>query len=57
VRQDSTCVAFDLMSVNLADLPLLPSLLPALRLLFEKDVEEGDEPAPDGAGLNAARMI
>ncbi len=50
-------MAFDLMSVNLADLPLLPSLLPALRLLFEKDVEEGDEPAPDGAGLNAARMI
>ena len=54
LRQDSTCVAFDLMSINLADLPLLPSLLPALRLLFEKEVDEGEEPAPNVAGLIAA---
>ena len=41
--QDSTCIAFDLMSVNIADLPVLPSLLPALRLLFEKESEEHEE--------------
>lgn len=29
-----TCIAFDLMSVNLADLPVLPKLLPYLKLLF-----------------------
>lgn len=28
----STCVAFDLMAVNLADLPALPRLLPALQV-------------------------
>ena len=31
------------MSVNLADLPVLPSLLPALRLLFEKEGDEDQE--------------
>lgn len=28
----STCIAFDLMSVNLADLPALPRLVPALKV-------------------------
>ena len=29
---DSNCIAFDLMSVNLADLPALPRLVPALKV-------------------------
>ncbi|CAM6105646.1 unnamed protein product [Calypogeia fissa] len=44
---DRTCIAFDMMSANLADLPLLPKLLPALKLLFKNDMlivdEGGDE--------------
>ncbi|KAI3896007.1 hypothetical protein MKW92_017970 [Papaver armeniacum] len=37
-----TCIAFDLMSVNIADLPVLPKILPQLKLLFknEADFEE-----------------
>ena len=38
-----TCIAFDMMSVNLADLPLLPSLLPALKLLFKDDLASMEE--------------
>jgi ribonuclease Z len=37
--QDSTCIAFDLMSVNLADVPRLPSYIPVLQHLF-KDVAD-----------------
>ncbi|KAI4331432.1 hypothetical protein MLD38_029622 [Melastoma candidum] len=33
-----TCIAFDLMSVNLADLHLLPKVLPYLKLLFRNDM-------------------
>lgn len=43
-----TCIAFDMMSVNLADLPLLPSLLPALKLLFKDDLASMEEDK-DGA--------
>eukprot|EP00887_Chlorella_sp_A99_P006161 scaffold3.g6161.t1 len=41
--QDAVGIAFDLMTVNLADLPHLPRLVPALKLLF---AEEDDEPEP-----------
>ncbi|KAM3288647.1 hypothetical protein P3S67_022077 [Capsicum chacoense] len=34
VSMQTTCIAFDLISVNLADLPLLPMFLPYLKLLF-----------------------
>ncbi|XP_059288306.1 tRNAse Z TRZ4, mitochondrial-like, partial [Lycium ferocissimum] len=34
VSMQRTCIAFDLMSVNLADLPVLPKVLPYLKLLF-----------------------
>ncbi|XP_047270115.1 tRNAse Z TRZ4, mitochondrial isoform X1 [Capsicum annuum] len=34
VSMQTTCIAFDLMSVNLADLPVLPKVLPYLKLLF-----------------------
>ncbi|KAH0707918.1 hypothetical protein KY290_010340 [Solanum tuberosum] len=38
------CIAFDLMSVNLADLPMLPSVVPYLKLLFpdEMSINEAD---------------
>lgn len=38
------CIAFDLMSVNLADLPILPSVVPYLKLLFpdEMSINEAD---------------
>ncbi|XP_027125007.2 tRNase Z TRZ3, mitochondrial [Coffea arabica] len=41
----NTCIAFDMMSVNLADLPLLPRILPYIKLLFrdEMAVDESDD--------------
>ncbi|EIE21088.1 Metallo-hydrolase/oxidoreductase, partial [Coccomyxa subellipsoidea C-169] len=36
----STCIAFDLMSVNLQDLPTLPAVVPALQLLFQDSEKE-----------------
>lgn len=40
-----TCIAFDLMTVNIADLPVLPRVLPYLKLLFrnEMSVDELDD--------------
>jgi len=37
-HMDKTCIAFDLMSINIADLPVLPKILPYLKLLFRNDV-------------------
>ncbi|KAM7475988.1 hypothetical protein LguiB_023231 [Lonicera macranthoides] len=41
----NTCIAFDLMSVNLADLHVLPKVLPYLKLLFKNEmiVDEPDD--------------
>lgn len=41
----NTCIAFDMMSVNLADLPLLPRVLPYIKLLFRDEmvVDESDD--------------
>jgi hypothetical protein len=36
-----------MMSVNLADLPLLPSLLPALKALFKEELLDVEEAAAD----------
>eukprot|EP00898_Chlorokybus_atmophyticus_P008267 jgi/Chlat1/8441/Chrsp80S07923 len=44
-----TCIAFDLMSVNLADLWLLPKLLPPLKLLFKDELMEAEEQQAVGA--------
>lgn len=40
-----TCIAFDLMSVNLADIHVLPKVLPYLKLLFKDQmiIDEPDE--------------
>ncbi|XP_068659375.1 tRNase Z TRZ3, mitochondrial-like isoform X2 [Aristolochia californica] len=40
-----TCIAFDMMSVNIADLPILPKVLPFLKLLFKNEIvpDESDE--------------
>ncbi|XP_019055810.1 PREDICTED: zinc phosphodiesterase ELAC protein 2-like isoform X2 [Nelumbo nucifera] len=40
-----TCIAFDMMSVNIADLPVLPRVLPYLKLLFKNEImaDEFDE--------------
>ncbi|MCO5574136.1 hypothetical protein L7F22_027916 [Adiantum nelumboides] len=40
---NKTCIAFDMMSVNLVDLPLLPRLLPALKMLFQDEMVVEDE--------------
>lgn len=42
---DRTCIAFDLMTVNLADLPFVPKINPFLKLLFKNEMaaEEGFE--------------
>lgn len=44
-HMDKTCIAFDLMSINIADLPMLPKVLPYLKLLFrnEMTVDESDD--------------
>lgn len=41
----NTCIGFDMMSINIADLPLLPEVLPYLKLLFKEEMlaEEDDE--------------
>lgn len=33
-----TCIAFDMMSINAADLPVLPRVLPYLKLLFRNEI-------------------
>ncbi|KAF9607085.1 hypothetical protein IFM89_032201 [Coptis chinensis] len=33
-----TCIAFDFMSINIADLPVLPKVLPFLKFLFRKEI-------------------
>lgn len=40
-----TCIAFDMMSINIADLPVLPKVLPYLKLLFKNEmiVDESDD--------------
>ncbi|KAI6671887.1 hypothetical protein NL676_006772 [Syzygium grande] len=40
-----TCIAFDLMSINIADLPVLPRVLPYLKMLFRNEmiVDESDD--------------
>ncbi|MCL7024959.1 hypothetical protein MKW94_019610 [Papaver nudicaule] len=43
MRERKTCIAFDNMSVNIADLPVLPKILPQLKLLFPKEGEDEDE--------------
>jgi len=45
VDMEKTCIAFDLMSVNLADLPVVPKVLPNLKVLFKDElaVDEADE--------------
>ncbi|XVF24938.1 hypothetical protein REPUB_Repub13aG0170700 [Reevesia pubescens] len=40
-----TCIAFDMMSINIADLPVIPKVLPYLKLLFRNEmaVDESDD--------------
>ncbi|GLT77184.1 hypothetical protein SLA2020_487940 [Shorea laevis] len=40
-----TCIAFDMMNINIADLPVLPKVLPYLKLLFrdEMAVDESED--------------
>ncbi|KAK7325162.1 hypothetical protein VNO77_29289 [Canavalia gladiata] len=40
-----TCVAFDMMSINIADLSVLPKVLPYLKLLFRNEmiIDESDD--------------
>ncbi|MED6204816.1 tRNAse Z trz4, mitochondrial [Stylosanthes scabra] len=44
-----TCVAFDMMSVNVADLPVVPKVLPYLKMLFRNEmiVDESDDVVDD----------
>ncbi|KAL8170576.1 hypothetical protein V2J09_022380 [Rumex salicifolius] len=48
----NTCIAFDLMTVNMADLPLLPDVLPYLTLLFKDEMlVEDDNDQSDAYGF------
>ncbi|GMH15986.1 hypothetical protein Nepgr_017827 [Nepenthes gracilis] len=44
-RMDNTCIGFDMMSVNMADLHVLPKVLPYLKLLFRNEMllDESDD--------------
>ncbi|GAB4850232.1 tRNAse Z trz4, mitochondrial [Ancistrocladus abbreviatus] len=46
-----TCIGFDMMSINMADLPILPKVLPYLKLLFRNEmvVDELDDVEAVGA--------
>ncbi|XP_065866166.1 tRNAse Z TRZ4, mitochondrial isoform X2 [Euphorbia lathyris] len=48
-HMDKTSIAFDMMSINIADLPVLPKVLPYLKLLFKNEmmVDELDEVTTD----------
>ncbi|KAF9690116.1 hypothetical protein SADUNF_Sadunf01G0162400 [Salix dunnii] len=50
-----TCIAFDMMSVNIADLPVLPRVLPYLKMLFRNEmvVDESDD-VVDAAAIAVA---
>uniref|UniRef100_A0A1D1XFM1 ribonuclease Z n=2 Tax=Anthurium amnicola TaxID=1678845 RepID=A0A1D1XFM1_9ARAE len=37
-HMQKTCIAFDMMSVNVADLPVLPKVLPYIKLLFRNEM-------------------
>ena len=45
--QGNVGIAFDLMSVNLHDLPRLPAMVPALKLLFEEPADAGEDAEPE----------
>nr|CAD1843410.1 unnamed protein product [Ananas comosus var. bracteatus] len=47
-HMEKTCVAFDLMTVNLADLPVLPKVFPYLKVLFRNEMAVEEEES-DGA--------
>lgn len=49
-----TCIAFDMMSVNLADVHVLPRVLPYLKLLFRDEmiVDESEDVSLAAAGLS-----
>lgn len=40
-----TCIAFDMMSINIADLSVLPKVVPYLKLLFRNEMalDESDD--------------
>ncbi|KAI5055052.1 hypothetical protein GOP47_0030197 [Adiantum capillus-veneris] len=50
--KDRACLAFDMMSVNLADLPIVPELLPALQMLFRNHSDAEEEEAEDANALS-----
>jgi len=39
----NTCIAFDMMSINMADLHVLPKILPYFKTLFRNQVVEEEE--------------
>ncbi|KAI3521570.1 hypothetical protein L1887_11041 [Cichorium endivia] len=51
-----TCIAFDMMSVNFADLHVLPEVLPYLKLLFKNEmiVDEVDDDVAEDVVIAAA---
>ncbi|KAL6556096.1 tRNase Z trz3, mitochondrial [Orobanche gracilis] len=47
----NTCIAFDLMSINMADLHVLPKVLPYFKTLFRDEMVEEDDD-PDAAAVD-----
>ncbi|KAJ0709555.1 putative ribonuclease Z [Helianthus annuus] len=49
-----TCIAFDMMSINFADLRVLPKVLPHLKLLFKNEIVDESDDVEDAAVTLAA---
>lgn len=49
VHMHNTCIGFDMMSINMADLSVLPKVLPHLKLLFRTEIgiDESDDLLPE----------
>ncbi|XP_057967084.1 tRNase Z TRZ3, mitochondrial [Malania oleifera] len=52
-----TCIAFDMMSINIADLPVLPKVIPYLKLLFKHRIGFDELDDDDDVPSNVSAAI
>lgn len=57
----NTCIGFDMMSINMADLHVLPKIVPYFKNLFRNVVvddedDEGEEESDDGLMMSVNKV-
>lgn len=52
----NTCIGFDMMSINMADLHVLPKILPYFKTLFRNQVVEEEEEETVNNGLRSDKV-